>query len=514
MRTRAALVGVVGLVAVAPAACGVIDLDFYVLGIGGAGTTSTTSATSTVTTSGTGGAGTGGAGTGGAGGQCMPGLASGNTVWSHGYGDSGAQNAQAVAVDAGGNVIVAGQLGESGSFDFGCGTIAPAVDGFFVTKLDPSGACVWSKTFASTSQVGVASISVDPSDDVFVTGFFAGSIVFASSPPLTSSGTQDNAFLVKLSPSGDVLWSESFGGDESEGLGVATDATGEVIVTGYFQGSLPFGGTVLTGGGAGDVTSFVLKLDANGVPVWGKSFGTVGLTEGLGLAFDASGNVLVTGIFGPTVDFGCGTLTAAPQESPAANAFVAKLSPAGACLWSKAFAGAYGRGTSVAVDTSENVVVAGYFNAGPIDFGAGPVASAGGSLETFVAKLSGQDGGWRWGNAFGATGSTYGEGVAADTAGNIFVTGYTNGSVDFGGGSLTTAGGDDVVVASFDLDGGYRWAQRFGDAQDQAGLGLAVGPSSSSHVVVVGAFRGTIDFGCAPLTSAGEDDAFVAAFVR
>jgi hypothetical protein len=100
-----------------------------------------------------------------------------------------------------------------------------------------------------------------------------------------------------------------------------------------------------------------------------------------------------------------------------------------------------------------------------------------------------------------------------DGEGAVFVTGSVSGSVDFGGGTLTSAGLDDVVLATFDAKGNYRWAKLFGDALNQEAWGIAVDPTSS-RVIIVGGFSSTIDFGCGPLVSAGGNDAFVAAFVR
>jgi hypothetical protein len=96
--------------------------------------------------------------------------------------------------------------------------------------------------------------------------------------------------------------------------------------------------------------------------------------------------------------------------------------------------------------------------------------------------------------------------------GAIFLAGNVNGSVDLGGGELVSAGGDDVLVASFDAAGDYRWAKLSGDGDDQDALGLSVDPAG--HVIVIGEFKSTVDFGCGPLVSAGGSDAFVVELVR
>jgi hypothetical protein len=157
---------------------------------------------------------------------------------------------------------------------------------------------------------------------------------------------------------------------------------------------------------------------------------------------DASGNVLVTGYFAGTMDLGGGPLTSAGNQ----DLFVAKLDPSGAHVWSKHF-GDTGiqQGQSIAVDASGNVLVTGHF-AGTMDLGGGPLTSTVGSLDLFVAKLD-PSGAHVWSKRFGDASDQVGQGIAADSAGNVLVTGFFNGAMDFGFGVITSAGGNDIFVA-------------------------------------------------------------------
>jgi len=102
--------------------------------------------------------------------------------------------------------------------------------------------------------------------------------------------------------------------------------------------------------------------------------------------------------------------------------------------------------------------------------------------------------------------------VSVDGIGNIVVTGYFNGTVDFGGGALTSAGGTDIFLANFDASGTHLWSRRFGDASTQRGYSVAV--DGMGKIIVTGFFRGTVDFGGGVLTSAGNSDIFLAKFLR
>jgi hypothetical protein len=413
-----------------------------------------------------------------------------------------------VTVDAEGNVIVTG--GFDGSIDLGCGPLThTGVDGsVFVAKLDPSGVCLWSKGFSASesfdggSSYGWASgeaVAVDTSNNIILAGQFTSSIVFGSNQ-LTNGGL----FVAKLDPSGAPLWSTAFGVDQINQYGqtLAVDASGNVLVVGNLYGSVDVAGHHLTSPPEGSI--FVAKLDPGGVPIWGKSFvGQDGLRPGgHGIAVDPSGNVLVTGAVDGDADFGCG----APLQGKLA--FVAKLDPSGACVWSTGFSAAESYGNSVAATTSGEVVVTGSFSGpGTVDFGSGPVAGMA-VHNLFVAKLD-ASGSTTWGKVFGVTGATSSYGITADPAGNVVVTGVAEGSVDFGCGTLTSLGFlGDVFVASFDGGGTLRWARLFGAPTVIDCQAIAVGPTR--QVVVAGNFQGFLDFGGLPLFSGANGDIFVA----
>jgi hypothetical protein len=118
--------------------------------------------------------------------------------------------------------------------------------------------------------------------------------------------------------------------------------------------------------------------------------------------------------------------------------------------------------------------------------------------------------------AFGVSGDIRGYAVNVDAAGNIVVTGTASGSVDFGGGTMTSVGtGSDLVVATFDGGGTLRWAKIFsapaGSPDDLHGLTIAAGPTC--HVLVAGGVQGALDLGGVPLNSGTAHDVFVAELV-
>ena len=167
--------------------------------------------------------------------------------------------ATAVAVDASGNVVVAGAF--AGTVDLGGGplTAQGAAANVFVASFDCGGALRWSKAFGVPTQANdaVAAVAVDAAGNILVAGQFEGTIDFGAGP-LTSLKT--DGFVAKLSPAGDGLWSKRYGDVKSQDLasGIAADAAGNVIVTGIFEGTVDFGGGAIHGDGH---DLFLLALD-------------------------------------------------------------------------------------------------------------------------------------------------------------------------------------------------------------------------------------------------------------
>jgi uncharacterized protein (AIM24 family) len=257
-------------------------------------------------------------------------------------------------------------------------------------------------------------------------------------------------------------------------------------------------------GDVGYKDGFVAKLSGvDGTHVWSKRLGSTGQNDAAtGVAVDSNGNILVTGRFAGTVDFGGGALTSAG----AYDVFLAKYSGSGSHVWSKRFGGTMvDTGNSVAVDGSGNAVITGNF-VGTVDFGGGALSSSGGQ-DLFVAKFSGA-GGHLWSKRFGGTSDfDSGNGVAVDATGNVLITGYFCGAVDFGGGARSSAGAWDLFVAKYSPSGTHLWSKQVGGTNIDEGNAIAVDGVGNS--VITGRFFNTVDFGGGAMTSAGGADIFL-----
>jgi hypothetical protein len=217
-----------------------------------------------------------------------------------------------------------------------------------------------------------------------------------------------------------------------------------------------------------------------GEPVhdWSRRFGDVDNQNAHGAAVDVLGNSIVTGYFAGTVDFGGDALTSAGGT----DIFVARFYPDGTHRGSRRFGdGGDQYAYSAAVDDVGYVIVTGYF-ADTVDFGGDTLTSAGGT-DIFVARFNPLGVSHDWSKRFGDSADQRGMGVTIDGSRNVFVTGYFKGTVDFGGGPLTSAGSWDIFVAKFDFGGTHLWSRRFGDTYDQYAYEPAV--DNSGNVIVI-----------------------------
>ena len=428
-------------------------------------------------------------------------------LWSQRFGDSNSQFIESVAVDPSGNVLVTGWF--MGTVDFGGGPLVSAgSEDVFIAKFTPGGAHLWSKRFGNNSAQRGAQVSTDPAGNIIAAGFFDGTVNFGGST-LTSAGQYD-AFVAEFTPAGAHVWSKRFGdADWQYALTIAADPLGNVVVGGFFDGVMDLGGGPLTS--AGHYDAFAAGFTSGGAHLWSHSFGDTLEQRADGVATDASGNVVITGSFQGTVDFGGGPMTSAGAFDVFFDIFVAKFNSSGAHVWSKRFGDGTASqvGRTTAVDVSGNVVLAGLLR-GSVDFGGGPITS-GGADDIFLAKLN-SGGSHVWSKAFGGANTQNAFSVAVGhSSGYVALTGYFLETVDFGGGPLTApAGMVNAFLSLFKADGTHVWSKGFGNSGSHYGYG--VGMDATENVIVGVTTTGALDFGGGILISAGAADCCVAKF--
>ncbi|WP_395829556.1 hypothetical protein [Archangium violaceum] len=277
------------------------------------------------------------------------------------------------------------------------------------------------------------------------------------------------------------------GPGHSQVTGLATQSR-DILAVGSFEGETTLGGQRLVSSGQQDV--FVARIDPAGLVRWVRHWGGPGDDLGDAIVAGAQGAFLVTGGLSEEVDIGGALLPGGGGQ----DCFIAKLAlEDGHPQWVRRFGGT---GDSVcrsaAFDGSGDVLVTGRFT-GQVELGDKTWSSAG-LNDLFLLKLSGQDGTLRWARVFGGPGEDTGRDVAVDTAGTAFITGDFSqgvepsvGTVDFGTGRLSSAGDADAFLAAFSGDGRNLWARAIGGPNFD--LSKSVVPAQDGSLYLTGLFQ-------------------------
>ncbi len=252
---------------------------------------------------------------------------------------------------------------------------------------------------------------------------------------------------------------------------------------------------------------------------WAKNPGGTGRDEGWAMAADGAGNIYVAGTFGLSADFNPGGTGVPLNAVNVQDIFLAKYAPNGNCIWAKSMGGTgadYGLG--VAVDGTGNVYVTGYFSNADADFNPGTGTANlihSGGVDAFIAKYD-PNGNYLWAKSMGGSGADHGKAVAADDAGNVYVTGYFNGAADFnrgGSGGSRTATGVDAFLVKFDATGTFLWVNTIEGSSTEEGRGVAVDGTGNNVYVTGTSNSAAVNFNPGgTVNGAGNYDVFLAKY--
>jgi hypothetical protein len=399
----------------------------------------------------------------------------------------------------------------------------------------------WAARIAGTGTDNGNAIATDTSGNVFVTGYYSAALTLynssgVSNASLAYTGSND-CFVAKYSSTGAVLWAAQIAGTGNDyGQGIATDASGNVFVTGWYSAALTLyntGGTTgATLSNAGGYDCFIAKYTSAGAVSWAAQIATSLEDIGEKIATDSSGNVFVTGYYNSALNLynTGGTTGATLAYSGSQDCFIAKYTSAGAVSWAARIAGSGSEvGWAIATDTSGNVFVTGVYGAAVTIYNTGGTSGATlpftGSYDCFIAKYT-SAGAVSWAAQIaGTTTSTeYGYGIATDTSGNVFVTGWYSAALTLyntggtTGATLTNTGGNDVFVAKYSSTGTVLWVAQIAGLATSTDQGYGIATDASGNVFVTGYYSAALTLyntggtTGATLSFTGGSDVFIAKY--
>ena len=433
------------------------------------------------------------------------GLGGGTTLWRKVVGGQGDESLRAMGSNGGDDFVIAGRFQGAGS-TFGGGTL-PGDSGMALARYRADGSVLWSRGFNNNLLLEAAGVAMTSTAHSFVLGYYQGTPDLGTGPLPATSPVVSNLYLAKFGPDGRTLWSRGFGAwRESESnrvasaispVAVATDARGQVVVTGTFSGYVDFGGGPLFSGANPTTSSnalagtFVAKFSGDGKHLWSKalpSHDTLS-TRGYSIAVDEQGHVLVGGVVARGADLGDGPVQSVSTYAP----FVVKFSPEGTLRWKRVLVGATGAVQALAT-AGGDVFFSGQFRRS-FTF-AGKTYAQDAYEDIFLGSL-GPGGEERWMRQFGTAASDQARRLVVTSTGAVVLAGFSAWQTDLGGGVLRSG---PFLASYLQADGSHRWSRNLSTTGIQELC--AVGPG---EVVYGNNFTHTVRIDGEPFTASGSD---------
>lgn len=381
----------------------------------------------------------------------------------------------------------------------------------------------FAKTFGSVNGDEIRDITVDPVGNIYVAGAVWGTTDFDPGPGVFNAAPTNiacDAFIAKYDQNGNFLWVKVMNGNYASRVrSIGIDGQGNILTTGSFSGVTDFnpgaGVNNLTCAGGDDI--FVSKLDSSGNYVWAKRIGNSDYDGGASVKIQPNNSIIITGGFRNTVDFDPGAGTSNLTATGTDDVFILKLYPNGSFGWAKRIGGnQFTQVWDMDLGPNNSIYITGDFY-GTTDFnpGAGTFnLTAGGFDDPFIAKLD-SSGNLGWAINISGSETSIGSGLETDLMGNVFATGWFQGTADFDPGAgvlpLISNGYNDFYTIKLDANGNLDWAKTVGGSMDDESYGITI--DNAGRVYVSGLFGANTDFdpgfGIDSQNVVGQEDLFL-----
>jgi gliding motility-associated-like protein len=350
----------------------------------------------------------------------------------------------------------------------------------FIYKTNSNGQMQWIKKFGGPGSDRGIQCKVDSNNDIVITGYFYGSVIFGNTT-LTSVANSQDVFIAKLDPNGNYLWATSLGGNLTDApYGLAIDANNNIILTGSFQGTASFGTQTYTTAihpvsNASSHDVFTTKISSTGNVVWTRTGMGKYDNRGLNVSTDSQNNVYVCGQFSDTISFNN------QHANQIMNAvFLIKYSSSGNEVWFKKASASSAIAYGLAVDNNDNVIMSGDFTGNLIFFAPQNNALSGNYFnKIFISKFS-PNGNFIWGKSESSNNYLSARDIVLDATGDIYLLGefscgFTEYQNNIAQGVFNSVGYKDLFVSKYSSSNGNRiWERQIGGPSHDKGHGISL----------------------------------------
>ncbi|MCG8573489.1 MAG: hypothetical protein MI810_01275 [Flavobacteriales bacterium] len=455
----------------------------------------------------------------------LPLVGKGQAIWQWATDANSANSeiARDLAVDATNDfVYVVGEWNGNLEGDFGAGagplnftTTYGNKDGF-IAKYDLNGTLIWAFKVGSSNDDCVTGVSVGPSGNIYVTGYFTGLGEFEGISPgvpgsITSAGGRD-IFQAAYNPAGQLLWVFDNGGTgDDEGTAVATNSSG-VYFTGSYTASAAIGGFGSNSNLGGDEI-FVNKRSFTGISQWLIDGASDGDDVGNDLVANETNVFLIGNFSGATIgyfDAGSGASSTIANSSSGTNdiTLLSIDEGSGNLVWHQTIGSSLDDfGNGITLDT-DGFYCTGATNVNPNFPTLGTVGGQN-AQDIFVSGHNLTNGSTNWAFSEVGNGADIAHGISSNQFGELFVSGEYDGTTDFSGDINTTTGADDIFISKYTNTGTFGWVQTAGNTNEDRALSITT--YQANVAFICGEFRNNSDFDPLPaLTGDATSDLFTA----
>ncbi|HEY0976422.1 MAG TPA: SBBP repeat-containing protein [Flavobacteriales bacterium] len=415
-----------------------------------------------------------------------------------------------IATDRQGNAYWVGSA--SGEVDFGCATLNTGNSDVlgFLAKRAPDGSCVWVRGITTTLfEAWAYGIAIDAQDRIYITGRFRGNADFGGGVTLNGfSG--DDIFLARFDTAGTCLWARRAGSSSNdEARGVEVSPQGDVFIAGTCNGtSFTFDATVLSN--PGNYKQIVVaRYDSTGTVQWAKASTGNGQGKSARAISVVNDRLFVTGQVGASAATFDGTaLTPGAQGT---FLYVLATDLDGNAMWARSYGRGDHEGMGISADSLGNVFVAGRMW-GDLYLQDDTLSSVSSNDDILVMKLD-RDGGFQWARSTGSSLRDLAWGVAADGMGNAYFASQFLQTIDYFGTSVTSLGGEDILISKLDGQGDLVWVARPSGFQRDVPLCIHRRAAAPHELFFGGYFWGSITYGNTTIDDVLNGDAMIVAGV-
>ncbi|HMJ67501.1 MAG TPA: T9SS type A sorting domain-containing protein [Cyclobacteriaceae bacterium] len=452
-------------------------------------------------------------------------------TWANGIGGTEDDLIQAIAVDASGNVYIAGSHTGHIDFDPGAGTAivdsnAGSADAF-IAKYSSAGVFQWLNAVGSPLADEALSIVVDGTS-VYVAGYYSGLIDFDDTAGNTVYDTKGGAdiFIAKYATSNGALsWAYGFGAEDDDyATGVSFDASGNVYMSANFHGTVDFNPSLVTATPKtswGEYDMALARYSSAGTLDWVITLGSIE-DDFATSCFVNGSNVFITGNYLDTFHADPNlTTTTAPNGGGTDGYFGQYAASTGSLIWGGWISSSSDDGVSSVWADASYLYTAGFFGGTATvigDLGSSTNLVSNGFTDAYMARHQLSNHTVSWANKIGGADTDFINVMTSDGS-SLYITGAYAATIDMdpsaGTANLTNAGDYDVMYGKYAASNGAHLAS-FGAGQTFEEQGTSVAVDASSNVYLAGVFSDAIDLDAigntAVKTAAGPRDGFFAKY--